>query len=251
MNERATDAAATHIGFLYPGYSAEDDYPLADELLGPAVRLSLVHTVIESDAHRVEELRRWGDDVALAVAARELPADLDAVVWACTSGSFVFGWQGAHRQAEALSAAVGVPASSTSLAFAHAANALGVRTVAVAGTYPDDVVGLFVDFLRDAGIEVARRSSEGILLASDVGTLDHDGVTELAIGGDHDDAEAILLPDTALHSVAWLSDIESRLGKPVLTANQVSVWEGLRLAGHDAPRAPMGELFAEVPAGGR
>ena len=50
----------------------------------------------------------------------------DAVVWACTSGSFVYGWDGANAQAAALGEQLGIPASSTSLAFVHAARALGV-----------------------------------------------------------------------------------------------------------------------------
>ena len=52
------------------------------------------------------------------------------------------------------------------------------------------------------------------------------------------------MPDTALHTVEWLTDLEERLGKPVLTANQVSVWEGLRLVGATEPRAGLGALFA-------
>jgi maleate cis-trans isomerase len=51
------------------------------------------------------------------------------------------------------------------------------------------------------------------------------------------------VPDTALHTVAWLDDLEERLGKPVLTANQVSVWEGLRVAGDRTVRTGLGTLF--------
>lgn len=62
---------------------------------------------------------------------------------------------------------------------------------------------------------------------------------------DHPDAEAVLVPDTALHTVAWLIDLEESLGKPVLTANQVSVWEGLRLVGATEGRPGLGALFNE------
>jgi maleate cis-trans isomerase len=34
------------------------------------------------------------------------------------------------------------------------------------------------------------------------------------------------------------------VGKPVLTANQVSIWQGLRLAGAAEPRSGFGALFA-------
>ena len=54
----------------------------------------------------------------------------------------------------------------------------------------------------------------------------------------------MLLPDTALHTIGLLDALDARVGKPVLTANQVSVWQGLRLAGADAPRRGFGTLFA-------
>ena len=59
---------------------------------------------------------------------------------------------------------------------------------------------------------------------------------------DNPDAEAILVPDTALHTVAWLEQLEAAVGKPVLTANQVTFWEALRLAGRLQPQAELGPL---------
>ena len=70
----------------------------------------------------------------------------------------------------------------------------------------------------------------GILTAAEVGTLGRAQVEEMIRRDDHPSAEAILLPDTALHSAAWLERLEEVAGKPVLTANQVSFWKALRLA---------------------
>ena len=57
----------------------------------------------------------------------------------------------------------------------------------------------------------------------------------------------MLVPDTALHTVAALGELEAVVGKPVLTANQVSAWEGMRLAGAGTAVPELGQLFA-VPA---
>lgn len=249
------DSTITTVGILYPGFSAEDDYPTAQKLLtgragpdpGAAPELRVVHTEMAVDAHRVAALRAIGADAVLATGAREL-GQVASVIWACTSGSFVFGWDGASAQVEALSVAAGVPASSTSFAFADAAVRLGLKRVAVAATYPDDVARLFVEFLGVAGVEVVGLSSLGIVTAAEVGTLGRDRVLELAAGGDHPDADAVLLPDTALHTVAWLDELERRLGKPVLTANQVSIWQGLRMAGDRGTRPGLGALFRQSPA---
>lgn len=233
----------TTVGILYPGYSAEDDYPRAEKLLdGP--RLPLVHTEMREDAHRVDALLDIGGDDVLAAGARELAGPLDSIIWACTSGSFVFGWEGAAAQVEALGTAAGVPASSTSFAFADACAHLGVTRVAVGATYPDDVAERFVAFLARAGVEVVSLSARGIVTAAEVGTLPADDVLAFAAAADHPDAQALLLPDTALHTVDVLDALDARVGKPVLTANQVSIWQGLRLAGAGGPRSGFGRLFA-------
>jgi maleate cis-trans isomerase len=248
------------IGFLYPGYSAEDDYPTAQQLLGDVhpddevggrpPRLVLTHTEMREDAHRVDALLDIGSDDVLAAGVRDLATmgNCDSVIWACTSGSFVFGWDGAAAQVRSLGEVAGVPASSTSFAFADAAARLGLRRVAVAATYPDDVARRFVEFLGRAGVEVVKLSTLGIVTAAEVGTLQRDEVLRVAEAGDHPDADAVLLPDTALHTMAWLDDLEKRLGKPVLTANQVSIWQGLRLAGDRTARRGLGRLFGEPPS---
>ncbi|MFD5161309.1 aspartate/glutamate racemase family protein [Streptomyces hawaiiensis] len=238
----------TALGFLYPGHSAEDDYPRIEQLLGSDVRVELVHTDIGEDAHRVDALLEMGSAGRLAAGVQELRhAGADAVVWACTSGSFVYGWDGAQDQVRALAQTAGMPASSTSFAFAHAVRELGARRVAVGATYPEDVARLFAEFLRSAGVEVVSVSSSGIITAAEVGTWGEDELLALARNSDHPDAEALLLPDTALHTAAHIPALEKELGKPVLTANQVTVWEALRLADRRVNAPELGALFTREP----
>jgi maleate cis-trans isomerase len=231
------------VGILYPGFSAEDDYPAMERLLGD-VGLPVVHTLMREDAHRVDALLDIGGSDVLSDGAQQLRAlGVEAAIWACTSGSFVFGWDGASEQVAGVETAAGVPASSTSFAFVNAIRHLGLRRVAVAATYPADVAERFADFLGHAGADVVALSCRGIITAAEVGTLGRDDVLDFVAANDHPDAEAVLVPDTALHTVAWLDALEERLGKPVLTANQVSVWEGLRIAGDRTPRTGLGTLF--------
>jgi maleate isomerase len=232
------------IGFIYPDHAAEDDYPLAERMLGGEVRLPVEH-IYGTDLHAVAELLDLGSPRRLAEGATLLAKhDPAAVVWACTSGSFVYGWDGATEQVAKLStAAGGLPTSSTSFAFVHAANALGVRRVAVAASYPDDVAALFAEFLGKGGIAVAEFAAADIDTAAEVGRLPADAVVDLAVSRDHPDAEALLVPDTAMRTLGLVETIEERLGKPVLTANQVTVWEGLRLAGLSRAVTGLGTLF--------
>jgi maleate isomerase len=234
----------TTIGFVYPDHAAEDDYPLAEKILGAGVRLPVAH-IYGTDLHAVPELLDLGAPHRLAEGARLLaPHDLDAIVWACTSGSFVYGPEGAREQAAGLSrAAGGIPASSTSFAFVAAAKALGVAKVAVAASYPHDVSALFVDFLDAAGITVDGMSSHGVATAAEVATMTPEAVSDMAAAYDRPGADALLIPDTAMRTLALVNTLEDRLGKPVLTANQVTIWYGLRLAGASVASSDLGALF--------
>jgi maleate cis-trans isomerase len=234
---------------LYPGYAAEDDLPwLVDALFEDgSVVADVVHTSVGEDAHRVDALLDLGSTERLAEGAAILRRNgADVAVWACTSGSFVFGWNGARRQVAELAEAFGGPASSTSLAFVEALRALGAESVAIAATYPEPVTRCFVELLGEAGVDVLAGASHDILTAAEVGMAGRDAVLKLAAAGDHPDADALLVPDTALHTVRWLREMERVVGKPVLTANQVTVWEALRLARTPALGEHAGRLFAET-----
>lgn len=238
------------VGIIYPDHAAEDEYPTAAERLG--VHLPLEH-VYGTDLHAVPELLELGAPDRLAAGARRLvarvtPGGLDALMWACTSASFVYGHEGVRRQAEQLAAAAGVPAASTSQAFVAALAALGIERVAVAASYPAEVAQLFADFLLASGVRVEALGSAGITTAAQVGTLTAEQVMDLAVQADRDSAGGVLIPDTALHTLGVVEGLEGRLGKPVLTANQVTIWHGLRLAGTAVTAARgWGALFAQAP----
>jgi maleate cis-trans isomerase len=236
---------SVRIGILYPGHAAEHDYELVTERLGGRCTFEVVHTSIGEDAHRIDALLDMGRPERLREGARRLRAPVAAVMWACTSGSFVYGLDGARRQAQDLASALGVPASSTSLAFVSALRALGAQRAAIAATYPAAVTERFRDFLKAAGVEPLLVASQGIVTAAEVGALGRESALELAAAADHPDAEAVLVPDTALHSIGLLEELEDRARKPVLTANQVSAWEALRLSGLSIAGPGLGRLFEE------
>lgn len=233
------------VGFIYPDHAAESDYPLAAEMLG--ADFVVVHTY-GTDLHAVAELRDLGSPEKLAEGAALLaPHRPAAVMFACTSGGFVYGPDGAADQAAGLAGFAGVPASSTSFGFVHALAELGCSRVAVAASYPHDIAEMFVNFLAGHDITVESMGDAGIQTAAEVGRLTPEQVQALARGNDNPNADALLIPDTAMHTVAQVDALEQLLGKPVLTANAVTVWEGLRIAGTPRRVPGLGRLFS--PAG--
>lgn len=233
------------VAMLYPGYSAEDEFAVLEQRLG-AVRLPVVHTWQGPTAHDVDALRALGAKDTLTQACVDaLRFAPDAVMWACTSGSFVYGEPGVRDQAAWLSEASGVPASSTSIAFLEAVRALQASAVVIAATYPDDVTTHFVDLLAAGGIHVIGVTSFDVPSGEDAGRLDAQAVSDMVNAAAHQAADVpVLVPDTALHTVELVDDLERRHHRPVLTANVVTAWWGLRLAGDQRPVAGLGRLFA-------
>ena len=244
---------ARRIGILYPFHSAEDDYPRMAPMVRPRVAMEVVHTTIAEDAHREDACLATGDVERLLEGARELaPRRVEAAMWACTSGSFVYGLEGAGEQVQPVADYLGVPVSSTSLAFVSALRFLGIRRVAVAASYPRDVTLLLKKFLADAGVETVQLDWLGIITGVEVALLNQEQVTRFVHSNDHADAEAIVVPDTAMHSAGWVADMEEAVGgKPVLTANQVTLWQALQLLGGGSFQVDesMGTLFRHGTAG--
>ncbi|WP_416982773.1 decarboxylase [Streptomyces sp. T028] len=245
----------TALGFLHPRHSAEDDYPRIEQLLASDIRVDLVRAEpggdLEGDSGgdlgRADASLRMGAPHRLAAGVEQLRlSGAEAIVWASTSGSFGYGWEGAHEQVRTLATAAGMPASSTSFAFVHAARELGAARIAVGATYPADGAGLFAEFLRAGGLEVTALHAAGAT-AEEAGVWGEAEVLALARAVDASGAEAVLLPDTALHTVACLPALERELGKPVLTANQVTVWEALRLTDRRVNEPRLGALFRREP----
>lgn len=231
------------VAILYPGHSAEDEFRTLQNSI-PDASFPVVHTWQGSTEHDVDALLALGAERQLVPAAREARRHgPDAVIWACTSGSFVYGWDGCRDQARWIREAAGVPASSTSLAFAAAVHHLGATSVAVAATYPREVTAYFVALLEHDGITVTATTSHGVPSGEAAGALDDDRFRRIAHGTDLTGAQCLLIPDTALHTVREISVLETALGVPVLTANQVTAWHGLRLAGHTLPAEGLGILF--------
>ncbi|MEU3523340.1 decarboxylase [Streptomyces sp. NPDC038707] len=238
----------TALGLLYPGHRAEDDYPRIEQLLGSDIRVDLIHTDPGEDTHRVAALRELGSAERLAEGVEALRlTGVETVVWACAGGGFVQGWAGAQEQVRTLARLAGMPASSTSFGFVHAAHEIGARRVAVGTAYPEDVTALFADFLRDGGLEVTGLRCSPAATPAEVTGWGEEDVLTLARAADTPDAQAVLLPDTALHTAAHLGLLEKALSKPVLTASQVTVWEGLRLADRRVNAPTLGSLFTREP----
>lgn len=250
---------STRIGLLYPTRDCgEADFADLCHRLDPALALDFAYVRWGDDVDRVDTLdpagktaavRELGAPDRLTTAAAEFTTPPDVVSWACSSCSFTRGLDGAREQATALTARLGVPASSTSLAYLAALDRLGLDRVALASVYHPDLTAVFAAFIAGAGVTTVHTVSADAASDRALAAWDARRIIDLAVAADHDDARAVLVPETALHTTPLLAELEERLGKPVLTATAVTVWDALDRTGAAPVRAGLGTLFASGPRG--
>ena len=238
------------LGFLYPPTGAEHEYYTAAAAMRPAVRSYVVGVRIAGGEreHEPRYLRKTGAiDNLLLSAASLAPIEPDAVMWACTSGSFIDGLAYARRQAQSLSRRLKVPCSSTSLAFVSALSHLRINRVAVLSSYPARTARAFHALLAEAGVDVVDHQSLDAMSGPAAARLGDRRLAaaarQLAIPANG----ALLVPDTAMPTLALLGQLECELDCTVLSANQVTLWEALRLAGGPLRQRALGRLFSVRP----
>jgi maleate isomerase len=177
------------------------------------------------------------DDTLRTSTANLLAAEPEVVVYLCASGSFVRGVVGEQAMREQMLAAGAPKAVTTSSAMLEALEHLDVRRIAVATPYVPSLTLRLHMFLEDAGIEVLSGRELG--LGERIWRVTGPTVHDLAVAADHADAEALFISCTNLGTYDVIAPLEALLGKPVITANQVSMWAALRAAGR--PIEPNGQ----------
>ncbi|QCU78983.1 Asp/Glu/hydantoin racemase [Citricoccus sp. SGAir0253] len=171
-----------------------------------------------------------GDDAEIRSTARSLAAvEPEAVVFACASGSFVHGVDGARRISAAIAEEVGAPAVTTSEALLEALDALGLARVAIATPYVPRLTERLEAFLAAEGHSVV--GTAGLGLDHLIWHVPYRVTAGLVREADRPEAEAVFVSCTNLPTFDIIAPLEAELGKPVLTANQVTAWAGLRRLG--------------------
>jgi maleate cis-trans isomerase len=228
------------IGMIFPSGGTEPEYYQAVERSGTNGRMYVVISRgggdISGGDHSVDSLLQTARVDYLEDAARRLgQIGVDSVMWACTSGSFVIGVEAARNQRNAIAKAAGAPSSSTSLAFIEAIESLGVNRVAVVSPYPREATESFLAFLSQCDIDVVKSQRLNFRSGWDSAAFDQRNLIEVCKASDDKNAQAVVVPDTALSTLSILTQLEQTLGKPVLTANQVTIWKAFLLANSRPP----------------
>ena len=236
------------LGIIYPASGLADmEYY---RLCPPGVSVHPTRSSVPNDGGvTLADVR----EVAAGRQFAQLAADLatvrpHALAWMCTSGSFSRGAAWDAELCRLLSQHGHCPATTSSTALVAALLALGVRHVALATPYEAPVMHLLADYLAEHGITAVSCVGKGLVRDWEISALTPMELASLVREADSPRAEAVFLSDTCLVLSPLAEALEADLSKPVFSANMVTMWHALRLAGVGDALPKQGSLSRLHPA---
>lgn len=192
-----------------------------------------------------EELAKMDAD-SDRCAAELSDARVDVMGYACLVAIMSMGHGYHNVSAKRLGAVTAendapAPVVTSAGALVEGIKAIGAKRVAVVAPYMKPLTEMVVDYIRNEGIEVVHwRALE---ISDNLQVAAHDPMNLPAIVGgiETDDVDAVVLSACVqMPSLAAVSEVEARTGKPVLTAAIATTWSMLKAL----------DLDTRVPGGG-
>jgi maleate isomerase len=189
-----------------------------------------------------------GPENAAELLAR-LP--LQAIIYAWTVGSYLLGTAGEQELLSRVEQhSKGIPVLMSAPAATAAFRALQAERIALihAPFFTDDFDAKGAAYFQERGFEVVHVSH--LMPPVEVphpntgSAASPAEIYEWARSHVPSSAQAVFLGGNALRAIGVIAALEEDLRRPVLTANQVSLWHALRTAGTEARVDDYGRLFS-------
>ena len=198
-------------------------------------RMRLEEANVESLSDMTADIERCGELLGTA--------NVDVVAYGCTTGSLFKGVDYPSVVEQKLSQAADAPAISTANAVRNAFDTLGGDSVAVTTPYTDELNDLVVRFIEESGFEVTEISGLGLENGDNIVEVPPEKVYEEALNVDATEADILFISCTGYRTFDVIEYIESDLNLPVVSSNQATLWESLRILGVDYSSFDLGRLY--------
>lgn len=233
------------IGILTPSSNTVLE-PLSQQIISQLPEVSVhfsrfaVHTIALSDT----ALSQFTNSKIIEAAKLLADANVDVIGWSGTSA----GWLGFAQDEELcaeVTAATGIPATTSVLALNKLVAAMGIGRLALVTPYTDDVQRAIVRNYATIGVDcsVERHLGQSHNAGfADIPVETFDGmVEELAVSSG---AEYVSVFCTGLRAAQRVEFWEERYGICVLDTVATVMWDALKIAGVDVSRVKgWGRIF--------
>lgn len=190
-----------------------------------------------------ENLRKM-QPALTAGAALILPDEkLDAICYSCTSASVVIG--DAEIEAAIQVAKPGVPVVTPPMAGVRGLRALGANKISILTPYTVETSRPMAAYFAARGFEIVSFTCLGFEDDREMARIAPATLVDLAREATDASADALFVSCTALRSALAVTGMENSIGRPVVTSNQATAWNCLRLCGDDTPHPEFGHLMTQ------
>src|SRR5919106_47460 len=187
----------------------------------------------------VDGIRAFSEPPLIDDAAELLVAvPLNVIVYGFTSSSYLLGAEGDRALKARLERRTrGIPVVIPGLSSLLALRAFGVRRLALIDPpwFPPELDEMGAQYFRSEGFEVVYHAPAAV--RSGPGEVHPAQVYEWVRTYVPTAAEAVVIGGTGFRAIGAIQALEEDLARPVVTANQVALWEALQLAHVRAPVA--------------
>ena len=189
-----------------------------------------------------DNLRKMTNKIT-SVTENILPGEkVDCVVYGCTSGTIVSGYDNVKKKINIAKPDASVTAPST--AALNALNKKNIRKISVVTPYIKSVNDDVVNFFKDNNFEITSNTYFDIESDVDIGKVDQDQLFEILSKIDHKNAEALFVSCTSLPVLNIIEKLEKKLNMTVLSSNQALIWETLENIKRNNSIKGYGSLFS-------
>lgn len=211
---------------------------------GVAVYVSRVH---QAGPQGLPSYQRMADGIATA-STLLATSEVDVIAFGCTSCTYFVS---PEKVRSAMREKAGCVPVLTADAVLDAMRAMKLKRIAVVGPRTEMVTKREVEFLVEAGLDIAASRCLGLGATEEerraIGRVPPEVVYRLALSVDSPDVDAIFVSCTQLPTLGLIDQLERALKKPVITSNQATMWRCLRAIKFSKSVQGFGRLLSENP----
>jgi maleate isomerase len=168
-----------------------------------------------------------------------------AIAYGCTASSIVQGHAFDAHLREEIRHLAGVPGTSATHSIFEACARLGLKRVTAVSPYPAEVDAAEHKFFAEGGIETIAGAHLGITDGFALAEPEPQAILDLALGAWDPASDGMIIACLNFRSHLVIDELEARIGKPVVTSTQATLWHVLRLAGVATPIPGYGRLLRD------
>lgn len=185
-------------------------------------------------------------ELDLESAARMLATVVpEAIIFGCTSGSFISGGGQNHMIVQKVEDICGCPVITASQAMLDAIKVLKVKRLTLATPYTEDINQKEKAFLEANGIQVVAMKGWQIVPYEELRTQTVERTEKLVLETDAPESDAVFISCTNIEGFHICENLEKKIGKPVLSSNLVCLWALLRAINNEVVIDDRGILLRE------